>query len=141
MNASTLDPSVLLRNACDAVLHLVPDALAVYVFGSFADASERADSDLDIAVLGERPLDPLRRMELQRQLGARLDRDVDFVDLRTASAVLSQEVLARGRILFKRDDARVLDFEARALGEYAALMDATRALRESARERGRVHAR
>ncbi|HET8899114.1 MAG TPA: hypothetical protein VFN09_10120 [Rhodanobacteraceae bacterium] len=36
--------------------------------------------------------------------------------------------------------AMVLDFEARVLGDYAALLDATRALRDDIRRRGRVHA-
>jgi hypothetical protein len=44
-------------------------------------------------------------------------------------------------LLFSRDADHVLDFEARVLGEYADLMDATASLRAAVRERGRVYPR
>jgi predicted nucleotidyltransferase len=143
MRMSTIvrDASPLLRHACEAALRLLPDAAAVYVFGSFAEGRQRGDSDLDLAVLSEQPLDPLRRLTVQRELGAVLDRDVDLIDLHRASTVLRQEVVTRGRALFKRDALFALDFEARTLGDYADLMDATHALRASVRERARVRAR
>lgn len=130
----------LLETARDAVLRLIPDAEIVYAFGSRAEGRARADSDLDLAVLGRAPLASLPRFELQRELSARLGLDVDFVDLQAANSVLRLEVVTRGQRLFCRDASRALDFEARVLGDYAALMDATRALRADIVLRGRVYA-
>lgn len=125
----------------DAALRLVPDAEAIYLLGSHADGRARVDSDIDIALLGAAPLPALRRFEMQRELSALLDRDVDFIDLHAASSVLKMEIVTRGKILYRRDADRVLDFEARVLGEYAELMEATRGIRAAVRERGRVYAR
>lgn len=124
----------------DAVLHALPDAETIYLFGSHARGDARADSDLDLAVLGALPLDPIRRFEAQRDLSALLDCDIDLVDLRNASSVLRSEVVHGGKLLFQRNAAATLDFEARVLGEYAELLEATRALRSDVRARGRVHA-
>lgn len=124
----------------DTVLHVLPDAEAVYLFGSHARGDARADSDLDLAVLGTTPLDSMQRFEAQRELSALLDCDVDLIDLRNASSVLRSEVINGGKLLFQHSAAITLDFEARVLGDYAELLEATRALRDDIRQRGRVHA-
>ena len=140
MNAHpAADP--LLTSACAAVLAALPDAHAVYAFGSRIDGSANAESDLDLAVLPAAPLSPLVRYAMQRDIAARLGLDVDLVDLHAAGSVLRLEVVSRGRRLYHRDADRVLDFEARVLGEYAELMDATAELRAAVRERGRVYLR
>lgn len=140
MNTIAHDRTALLRNAGESVQRLLPEVFALYVFGSFAGGREHADSDLDLAVLAERPLDPLRRLEAQRELGRLLDRDVDLIDLHRANTVLGREVVTRGRALFKQDTERALDFEARTIGDYARLMDATQDIRADivARLRARV---
>lgn len=123
----------------DAVLRVLPETEALYAFGSCARGDARPDSDLDLAVLTATTLDPVRRFEAQRELSVMFDRDVDLIDLRNASSVLRSEVVNGGLPLFRRDAHRMLDFEARVLGEYADLLDATRALREDIQQRGSVH--
>lgn len=123
----------------EAVLRMLPETETLYVFGSHARGDARSDSDLDLAVLTPATLDPVRRFSAQRELSALLDCDVDLVDLHTASSVLRSEVVNGGTPLFRRDAQRTLDFEARVLGEYAELLDATRALRKAIRQRGSVH--
>ncbi|MBS0193386.1 MAG: hypothetical protein JSR34_04005 [Proteobacteria bacterium] len=71
-------------------------------------------------------------------MAIQFDRDVDLVDLASASSVLRSEVINGGVKLYRRDADRTLDFEARVLSEYAELLDATRELRAAIRERGRV---
>jgi predicted nucleotidyltransferase len=124
----------------DAVLRVLPDAETIYLFGSHARGNARADSDLDLAVLGTTPLASMQRFESQRELSALLDCDVDLIDLHNANSVLRSEVVNGGKLLFQRNAATTLDFEARVIGEYAELLEATRALRDDIRQRGRVHA-
>jgi predicted nucleotidyltransferase len=48
--------------------------LAVYQFGSFGTPYERTDSDIDLAVLAEKPLESLQLWNLAQELSAILHR-------------------------------------------------------------------
>ncbi len=71
-----IDPAEVGR----AVEELVPEALGVWVYGSFADGYARRDSDVDIAVLPDWPLDAWDVHERATTLAERLGREVDLVD-------------------------------------------------------------
>ncbi|WP_368730405.1 nucleotidyltransferase domain-containing protein [Marinomonas aquimarina] len=43
--------------------HLMPDVRLIYLFGSQADGSATPSSDIDVAVLLERKLDPVARFQ------------------------------------------------------------------------------
>lgn len=109
----------ILAIARDALLAALPDAWAIYVFGSFARGEEWPCSDLDLAVL----LPPGRRvdrlLDLMGNVSARVHRDVDIVDLRRAGDVLRREVLAAGRALSVSEPDQVLGWEAAAMSRYA----------------------
>lgn len=113
---------------------------AVYAFGSRAGGTARPDSDLDLAVLTDRPLDPLARFDAQEALAAALGLDVDLVDLQAASTVMRAEVLRTGRVLLDADPGARAHFEVRALSAYALLNEERRGILEDIGGRGRVHA-
>jgi len=73
------------------------------VFGSLASGKQTRDSDLDIAVLGERPLSAGRRKELIEALGQLSGRSDDIVDLATAGITVASSALLGGRVIFSRD--------------------------------------
>jgi len=70
------------RPAVELILAVLPDAEAIYLFGSKARDDARSDSDVDLAVLGTARTDPMSRFELQERIAARLHTAVDLVDLR-----------------------------------------------------------
>src|SRR5690242_2228139 len=90
----------IFATARETLLAALPDAWAIYVFGSFARGEEWPGSDLDLAVL----LPPARRIEdpldVMSRLSGRVHREVDIVDLRRAGDVLRREVLSDGRALY-----------------------------------------
>jgi predicted nucleotidyltransferase len=100
----------------------------------------RADSDVDMGVLAERPLEEelLRRltMELENLIG----RDVDLVDLGSATPVLWMQVL-EGQILFCSDARRVAEFENVAMSRYCALNEERKEILQDIVARGTVYAR
>ena len=119
----------------------VPDVLAIYRFGSTATSSQGPDSDIDLAVLGPHPLDPLVRFDVQEQLASALRRSVDLVDLRAASPVMAMQVLATGHLLHDAaPDTRGL-FEDRAFGTYARLNEERRGILERVAAEGTVYGR
>lgn len=82
-----------------------PDIRLGIVFGSFASGLVNRDSDLDIAVLGDRPLSAERCMTLIEALARLTGRAVDLVDLRTAGVAIARSAVIGGRVVFSRDAA------------------------------------
>lgn len=109
----------ILTAARDSLLAALPDAWAIYAFGSFARAEDWPGSDLDLAVL----LPPGRKIEdllgVMSGVSARVHREVDVVDLRAAGDVLRHEVLSEGRTLCVSEPDLVLAWEAGAMSRYA----------------------
>ena len=101
----------------------VPSLIALYRFGSQAKGLARAESDLDLAVLACDPIPAMRRFELAQELAIQLHRDVDLIDLRTASAVMRMQVLSTGTCLDAPDEPARHEFEMYA---YADMSGSTR---------------
>lgn len=132
-------PPVNLPALVELIRDAVPDVIAVYLFGSMGREEGSAESDLDLALLADRLLDPISRWELQERLATVAGRDVDLVDLRAASSVLRVQVLRDARLLLERDpNARAL-FEATALSSYAHLNEERRGIIEDILRSGRIH--
>ena len=108
----------LLTHARDAVLDVLPDVWAVYLYGSVARGDAGPHSDLDLAVL----LPPGCRLEqpwhLAGQLAGKLGREVDLVDLRQVGDVLRMQVLQDGVMLYNARPGEVLAWEAGAITRY-----------------------
>ena len=118
----------------------VPDLVALYEFGSSARGEVRRDSDLDLAFLARLALPSLARWELQERLAVELGRDVDLVDLRTASAVLKAQVITTGSILVDVDASERHRFEMYSLSDYARLNEERRPVLKRIEREGAVHA-
>lgn len=86
-------------------LALHPDLQLAIVFGSVARGSERADSDVDIAVQAAKALDAQRRIQLVGDIALATGRAVDLVDLRTAGGPLLGQILSGGQRLLGSDEA------------------------------------
>lgn len=135
MDAKTLQPIV------DHLRQAIPGLMAVYLFGSAARGDSRTDSDVDIAVLAERPLDTVARFDLAGELASRLGRDVDLVDLKAASTVMQAQVMETGERLWANSSAPIDEYEAHILSSFARLNEERAAILNDIRERGSVHAR
>ncbi|MCL2894663.1 type VII toxin-antitoxin system MntA family adenylyltransferase antitoxin [Brenneria tiliae] len=98
----------------------LPDIKIIYLFGSQASGQARADSDVDVAIMAEKRLEPVARWELSNQLAKTLHRDVDLVDLLQASTVLRIEIIRNGRLLYQQED-EAEKFEMTALSMYQHL--------------------
>jgi len=91
-------------SAVDAILKKVPNIIAIYRFGSFGTVYEKASSDLDLAILTDRPMDVVQRFELAQHIASIVNRDVDLIDLRRASTVLQFQIIGNGERIYCSDD-------------------------------------
>lgn len=91
---------------------------ALWVFGSQATGTARADSDLDLAALFRRRTSPLELIDLSGELAAQIGRSVDLVDLDRAGPPLARQVLQNGALVLDRDVRRRIAFTSALPGRY-----------------------
>lgn len=85
------------------VLEREPGLKLVIIYGSAAAEKMRHDSDVDVAVLFDNPLNIEQKMDLIRRLEIELKRDIDLVDLFNLSGTILKQILCKGRIVFNND--------------------------------------
>lgn len=105
--------------AREILLAALPDAWAIYAYGSFARGDEWPDSDLDLAVLlppGQQIPD---KLELLGRISRQVHREVDLVSMRDAGLDLARELLRDGKPLIIRREADTLAWEAERMTDYA----------------------
>lgn len=133
-----MDKPSLVRVIVEAVARRHPDYWAVYLYGSADTLSERADSDVDVAVL----LPPPRRdLEVLRQdLERALSRNVDLVDLMRAPTILKKEIVLNGRRIACEQELAVGLYEAYVLSSYQRLCRERAAIVSEGLRSGRFYA-
>jgi predicted nucleotidyltransferase len=75
------------------------------LFGSVASGRARPDSDLDLAILAERPIGVQEKITIIEALAEKFGRPIDLVDLYPAPEPLLGQVLRHGRRIIGSDEA------------------------------------
>ncbi len=96
----------------------VPNVLAIYIFGSFGTAHQTAESDVDIAVLMPKKMDPLTLWDTAQQIAIELNKDVDLIDLKGASTVFQNQIISTGKRIYCSDKISCDLFEHTCLSMY-----------------------
>ncbi len=122
------------------------EILLVYLFGSRAAADAEPSrvgpmSDYDFGVLVERALTPDERTNLQSRFASTVARKlntdrIDVVVLNDAPVELAYAVIAGGSVLFERDLATRVEYEAYVLGRYGDYLPILREQRRQILEGG-----
>jgi len=90
------DPDPALGETLRAALAGFPSLRLAIVYGSVARQRARADSDLDLAVLADRPLSAEQRIAIIEAVSQATGRPVDLVDLATAGEPTLGQVVRHG---------------------------------------------
>lgn len=91
------------RAALTGIFAARPQILAAIVFGSYARGAERAESDLDVAVLPSAPLDAAQTIDLIGALASQFGRPIDVIDLFTQHGAIAREAFTKGDLVYCRD--------------------------------------
>ena len=123
-----VDSDSLIEDVVRLILATHPATQAIYRYGTWATTAQRADSDLDVAVLlphGEAVrIDRWQWHLLAVKLAdAAGTEHADLVNLRRADTTLQAEILRTGRVVYSGDDGGRLKFEALVLSMYQKLND------------------
>jgi len=121
----------------DVLIHL-PEVRLVYLFGSQVDGPVGPSSDLDLGVLVERGQDmPGMRARLEHELAGTADAGrVDVVLLNRAPVELAYAVIAQGEIIYERDVATRVEYEAQVMSLYGDYLPVLRTQRQDILEGG-----
>lgn len=111
----------------------------IYLFGSSVKGVFREDSDIDIAFLSDREISQYEVFMLSQELAGMLNREVDLINLKTASTVFKAQVLGNGKQIYCDDDTRRMYFEMRSLKEYALLNEERAIILENIKKKGNVY--
>ncbi len=117
------------------------DLVAVYRFGSTVQGTATPTSDADIAVLTRERVASERRFDVQEALATEIGRDVDLVDLASASPVMAMQVITGGEVLYDGDSDARGRFEDHTFGVYARLNEERRGILERIAAEGSIYGR
>lgn len=91
---------------------------ALWLYGSEAEGTTRADSDVDLAALFRRRPQGLEIFDARAELEELLCREIDLVDLDQAPPILAMQILKHGRLLVDRNPSRRHDAFSRIVSLY-----------------------
>lgn len=103
-------------------LQSMPGLKLVILYGSAATGRMTVHSDVDVAVLFDRPLCAETKMALAVELGAELSRSVDLVDLSSLNGTLLKQILCKGRVLIRKSPEDLADLLCRMTYNQADMM-------------------
>lgn len=125
-----------------AVLSHYPAAQAIYIFGTYGTADERADSDVDIAVLlppqQAKTAGLLVLSDLRFKLEASLKKEVDLINIRRVPTVLQKEIITADRRIYCADEYAADEFEMLTLSYYQRLNEERAEIIKDALASGRI---
>lgn len=141
MTMSSIVPTTLpIDAAIVAALQAgLPGLHVVYRYGSAGGSYERADSDIDLAVLADRPLSFEERSRLSVELMRLTDRDIDLNDLRQLPVTLRVQIVVDGCRLFATAAGAADEYAARTMSDYARLNEERKYILEDVRRRGSIY--
>ncbi len=84
-------------NIMSKIIKRYPQITLAIVFGSLATDTQHSDSDIDLAVQTESPLDVTFKKQLIEDLALELGRPIDLIDLGEAGQPLLGQILAKGK--------------------------------------------
>ncbi len=134
-----MDKQSILKTALSFLKKEIPNLQAVYAFGSIESEYFANESDLDLAIKLEKPLENTQRWKLQESLASRLKRNVDLVDMNSASLVFQFEILSTGRRLYCIEKNLIESYETLVYSRYLDFNQIRKPILDAIRERGTVY--
>lgn len=96
------------RDKIKSILNEVNGIYAGFIFGSYGSDEFTAESDIDIAIVGE--LDLMDKLRLENELVKELKREVDLVLIDELPQYLQLQILVRNDNILIKDEERYFDY-------------------------------
>lgn len=135
------DEARVLRNSIAQAAEVAGlQLIAVYLHGSYGTSFMRDDSDIDLALLAERPLSLEESstflVALMKAFG---NENLDIADLRRTDTVFEAQVVTNGERIYTGNELAAQRFEMTALSKYARLNEEREMIIADIKQRGTVY--
>ena len=110
----------------------------IILFGSFANGTNRLDSDIDLAFFSKEQLSSYERFLLSGDLAEIAGREVDLIDLKQIDTVFTMQIFSQGTPIYIQDENEFTRQKMRAYSMYATLSEQRAGVIERIKERGSV---
>jgi predicted nucleotidyltransferase len=107
-----------IKQISNTISRLFPACQGAYLFGSVVSGNFTPESDVDIGILSEEPLDVECVLRLKGYISFALRRDCDVVDLRRADTITATQVVALEEAIVRHDALVLANFEVYAMSRY-----------------------
>jgi uncharacterized protein len=112
--------------------------VAIYLFGSAVSGEIMPDSDVDLGILLTEKMDSGALWNIAQEIASVLNRDVDLIDLLSASTVMQYEILTSGTRLYCGNADCCNSFDNQVMTAYLDLTEQRRDILTDIQERKRV---
>lgn len=116
-----MDPQEQITHLIPKLTELFPMIEVLYLFGSRASKTNKADSDIDLAVFVNKqhnPHDPLLDLKMGAFFAEHLKKKTDIVIMNDANPIIQHEVLKNGIILFEKNSENRAKYELTSFKKY-----------------------
>ena len=121
------------------VHHFSDELISIFLFGSFETEHETKSSDIDIAILCKKPIDKLKLWDVTQELAIAANKDIDLVDLRSASTVLQMQVINSNNRIYTADKMTSEKFEDFVFSSYIRFNESRKEILDDIKSRGSVY--
>lgn len=112
---------------------------SIYVFGSTISKQTTPNSDLDLAIICDAPIDTLYLWETKENLASLLNIDIDLIDLSQATTVLRYQIISTGECIYTKNKKKTQTQEVTWMSMYLDFNDSRKDLLDDIYEKGNIY--
>ena len=136
------DALVLNSTKIETIVHTLNKLInpwIIILFGSYAKGRAFEESDIDIAFLSDQEVGEYQSFCIAQELAKIVGKNIDFVNLHSASTVFQVQVIGYGKVLYCKDETRRKYYFLRTFKEYALLNEERATIIKRIKERGTIY--
>jgi len=136
------DALVLNPTKIETIVHTLNKLInpwIIILFGSYAKGRALEESDIDIAFLSDQEVGEYQTFCIAQELAKLVGKNIDCVNLHSASTVFQVQVIGHGKVLYCKDETRRKYYFLRTFKEYALLNEERATIIKRIKERGTIY--
>lgn len=110
-----------------------------WTYPSVSKEEETEESDLDLAILLDKPADTIKLWDLAQKIATRIQREVDLIDLLAATTVFCFQIISTAKRIDNQNLQSCDSFEDLSYSMYLRLNEQRKEILDEIKNRGRIY--